>query len=186
MKYIAIIAVITIIILLACSKGVVDPTYFNEVFRGITYTDRGGIIIGPVDSSDWQISDAPLNSLYRISSKSIGKFIPPTGCGAMPAFPNPTEGLVTVYLYTPVPCNWEVDIINESYNVVAHFAYYTEAGTVSIYWDLKDLDGHSVLPGMYRVIYQFYYGTDFDEIHSYSGYGDIWVIDKNAVIPMKK
>jgi hypothetical protein len=176
----------TIIVLLACSKGVVDLTYNNEVFRGITYTDSLGNIVGPVDSSDWQISDMPINYAYRVSSGIAGEGWPyPIKCYNGPAYPNPTAHSVDIHFYLPIANHFRAVIINENQQVVARFKKDWLLWGFSIYWHLNDLNDRRVPPGMYRMIYQLSNAENCDSGYTYSGYGDIWVIDKNTIVPMK-
>jgi hypothetical protein len=175
MKFLGIIFAIIAILLLACNEGVIDMTYYNDVYRGITYTDYEGNINGPVDNSDWLLVDGPISSQFTNPLGSVGKTIP-AGLTVKPAYPNPTSDIVTLEFHLPTGYDYYVIIIDENQTVMARYQGFEPAGTMSIVWNLKDLNSRDLPSGMYRVLYQLSPAIDYGLIPQYSGYGDIWVL----------
>ncbi len=165
---------IILLALLSCSnKGVVDPTYFSEGFKGITYMDKAGNPIGPKDPTDWgfggDLAYPQGNNWYYDYSKW---WYGPAFYAR--AFPNPTSDSIILQFDMKSQMNYDIQIVDSQHRVVAQFSdtvYYR----LLIFWQPIDLQGIKLPYGIYRVYYKFH-----DDL--ISGFGDIWFTDKK--LPM--
>jgi len=169
MKAIMINTLLASFLLIGCShEGSFDPTYFNEVFQGITYRDAEGNINGPVDPSDWRLQEGPVNVNVpkTVSGETVNKILPEDfGQGA---YPNPADGPFTLEFQVPVYTTYTIEIINDNLQTVRSFQGTFEAGVHHLVLDGRDERGNVIFGGIYRVVYQ---------LGPYHGYGDIWIVD---------
>jgi hypothetical protein len=171
MKLLRIILIAGIGLLIGCSSGdKFDPTLFNEGFTGITYTNELGEIIGPVDENDWNLYVGGPHYFYYNAVDKAADIIPDS-FGSGYAYPNPTDGQTTFRFAVPVYTKFGMVIINEKRQVLKSINEEFEAGEHELTWDMRDDRGNKLLPGIYRVIYEFRGGAHL------SGYGDVLVVD---------
>ena len=175
MKKVFIFLIMVMVSLAGCSDeaGIfADPTYANDGFKGITFTDVTGTPIGPVDESDWNLYVGTPS--FAVSKESL-ESPPASASKVLPdqfyvseAYPNPTKDVITFFFDTPIALEWSLYIIDDNYRVLKSFGSYSEAGRVEINWDMRDESGKKLADDIYRVIYEW---------EGLWGYGDIWVSD---------
>jgi hypothetical protein len=173
MRYITIILFLASLMIIAGCTGdsVTDPTLVNKGFRGITYTNEEGEIIGPADLDDWHLSSDDNTFLapkagdnYQVLSAGNGL---PADFSIDPAYPNPNNGVF--YLQFCIPtyvCCFSAVIINDNYRILARISCGPSLGISRMLWTPEIAPGQKLPPGIYRVIYS---------IGLRSGYGDIWI-----------
>ena len=130
-------------VILSCEKSV-DPTMLSNKYRGITYTDSEGNIVGPVDESDWQ--------LYINNEKIHIGF--PDALKIWPVYPNPTDGGFSLKMYIPASAAWSISIMDEQDYVVASYSGTHMATIFTFTWNFKDNLGNQLPYGMYRIFYK--------------------------------
>lgn len=132
------------------------------VFKGITFTDYEGNIIGPVDPTDWQIYAASFDP----GLSSVPKVLP-DGFGVEPAYPNPSDAF-SLRLVLPERSTIEITIQDNDFRTVRHIEFIHDAGMVLYYLVGHDDLGRKLPCGIYRVRYRF-------KEHGLAGYGDVWL-----------
>jgi len=162
-----IIGTMLALLLVRCgSDNSVDPTMLSGEYRGITYTNDEGDIIGPVDESDWRLYwDDPLFNTKSETYKT-GLGVLPYHFSIKPAYPNPSNGIFTLEISLPIACYWIVVVTDTDENVLFNRSDFNMAGYVDCEIIPGEQDWNLSNYGVFRV----HYWID----SSYSGYGDIW------------
>ncbi len=175
---------------LACTnENTFDPTAIkSDGFRGITYTNEVGDIVGPVDKTDWRFH--PGYSQYEYLPQLTNIEISPTACDSIPidgrsvlpyryairpASPNPFEYCTAVIIELPTATNYSVVIINENQQIVYDQKGYQEAGYFRFVWTGIDRFGNEATDGIYRVIFVIEVQNNIGDDINIGGFGDIWL-----------
>lgn len=145
------------ILITSCDKaeGLLDPTYFFGKFHGITYTDNQGNIIKE-DPNDWHY-DKETNRPFFSTSIEF-----------KPAYPNPisVDSYITLEFSIPED-NYAIIYIESEQGVVRYLTNnYFATGYHQFIYNLKDENGQSLQPGVYRC---------FMEAKGETYFGDIWI-----------
>ncbi len=156
----SLIPILFFILTLACQKstGPFDPTYWDGPFQGITFTDASGKII-KTDPSDWCYPE----SGPPPSDTTSGEYT------VYPAYPNPVEheDFVTIHFYFPQSTVVSIIVQDTTMNIVRNLiSEDLLPGDYHLFWDLKDNDGHTVPPGIYRCRFVS---------QAFNCQGDIWI-----------
>ncbi|SYZ72329.1 conserved hypothetical protein [Candidatus Zixiibacteriota bacterium] len=125
-----------------------------ENFTGITYTDINGNINGTVDTDDWHIQSGTPPYKSREIYGPLGGL--PDSFEVKPAYPNPTDGIITLTFAFPVALEYDIRIIDKYRHVLARYDSTADAGFLTINWAPVDSAGHPLPADIYRVVYQFY------------------------------
>lgn len=176
---ICILCLAALLCLAACGTDnkPVDPTMMKGVYRGITYTDESGMILGPIDGDDWQLAlTVQPPSAEVVSPKPSG--VVPGLYRVYAAYPNPFNGVVTALTIDLVARSIIIVKIvdSEGMNVYQEAGVY-DAGTWEFTWFDHNWAGLAYPDGVYRVFYYVKSDDDwgFDDGIGYTGYGDIWL-----------
>ena len=144
--------VLIIFALFGCKK---DTSPIGIDFSGISETDEYNLLIND-DSDDWR---------PRCSSSLSGSYC------MLPAFPNPTDSVITFLFYLNHPADVSVNIYDYPNHQIAEIepANYP-LGFNKIQWVIKDDYGNYLENGLYRTYFIFNInGKD------YKSYGDVLV-----------
>jgi hypothetical protein len=150
-----------------CSgTGVMDLTLVNDGFRGITYTNVEGTIVGPIDTNDWTLSFGDTWNLmprahHAFDIDSVAAVIP-TAFKVGPAYPNPTDGAFSMEIAFPAAGAYSIMVIDDNYRILGQLSGEAEAGVETINWVINE----DVPSDIYRVLYN---------VNGLSGYGDVWI-----------
>ncbi len=145
--------------------GPIDPTLNNDGFKGITYTDEQGNIVGAIDPTDWQLNKSCASYSFPGSPYCPGKTIIPHWSKARPAYPNPSNDSFTLVFRLAAAVPWSLSVIDENHRILYSALGFSEAGTLFVTWKAEDEPGHRLQSGVYRVIYR---------LGRFCGHGDLW------------
>lgn len=145
-----IFVVIIIFISNSCNNQLSDPTYLGKGFKGITFTDETGEIVGNKDESDW--------GKKRLTGSLHTYYFDP-------AYPNPINSSESFNLILRIPKSTTINIymINKEEQIVKNIIV-SKALAAGIHKVTVDTD--NLPPSIYRVIF---------ETESFSIKGDIWI-----------
>jgi hypothetical protein len=140
------------LILNTCKK---DTSPISINFSGIAETDDYNLILND-DSDDWQ---------PRCRSGISGIYC------MLPAFPNPTDSVITFVFYLNHPAEVSVNIYDKPNNQIAEIesANYP-TGFNKIEWFIKDEYGNYLDNGLYRAYFIFKINRN-----DYKSYGDFLI-----------
>ena len=139
-----------------------DPTYWSDHYKGITFTDKFGLILKN-DPNDWCVEYGdPIDSSQIRPNVGTYTFIP--------AYPNPVNrntDVLNIGFYTGEVSVIKIYISDIEYSIVKVIVDSTfNRGLYIIHWNLEDSLGRKVPGGIYRC---FMKAADF------SCHGDIWI-----------
>ena len=160
-KIIINLVIILFLFSLHCSNEntIFDPTLWSKTFKGITFTDENGNVLGG-DLSDW---------CYQGDNGSSNSGTVPMRFGFGPAYPNPVERANSMTVTFPLAkssfCHLYV-INGDLITVKTLITGILPAGLHSVRWNLDNNSEIKLLPGVYRMIFE----TDVFNCH-----GDIWI-----------
>lgn len=117
-----IIIFVPFILLQSCSdkSSVIDPTYFMDGFKGITFTSEESPDILGGDLTDWCYSN--VNPNWKLKSDSVEVDIPGIkGFEFNPCYPNPANvnGYTNLTFALPVTQNIKIYMINKHNTILA-------------------------------------------------------------------
>jgi hypothetical protein len=175
MRHVCAITVFVILTGIGCSNEdkFVDVSYLKDGFSGITYTDEDGDIIGPVDETDWNFYDGPINLQYSLKNSGVDR-LPPTRLDIRPAYPNPSAGpFKLLILYNRDVTSGYVQVYNNDMMLIYECEIKSFLYSTKVLIPNKDLFGNTLPEGVYRVYYSV---TLPGHLRTFSGHGDIMVV----------
>ena len=150
------------------------PPCVHSPFEGITQTQPDGTVIGVPDARDWGCAErgggppsAPARTRpARSATADEGVTItgvpvgPPTSFCMQPAAPNPTSGQTRFGFALPSAVHVTFRVYSQSQGhgprettVVRELMDADlQAGQFAVIWDLKDDNGQTLPPGVYRAV----------------------------------
>ena len=147
-----ILIVFIIFALFACKK---DTSPISINFSEIAETDEYNLVLSD-DSDDWQ---------PRCRSGISGIYC------MLPAFPNPTDSVITFVFYSNHPAEVSVSIYDKPNNQITEIesANYS-TGFNKIEWLIKDENGKYLENGIYRAYFIFKINRN-----NYKSFGDVLI-----------
>jgi len=144
--------IFTAFILTACKK---DTSPITLIFSEIAETDEYNLILID-DPDDWQ---------PRCVSGISGNYC------LLPAFPNPSDSVITFLFYLTHPAEVLVRIYDKPNHQIATIEVTNyNTGLNKIQWAIKDEYGNYLENGLYRVYFSFNINGN-----KYKSYGDILI-----------
>jgi hypothetical protein len=153
------------ITVLACSDKSNNSSGQTLDISGITHTDINGNINGTTDTTDWRLHNG--NPPYKILATLDQTGGIPDSFEVKPAYPNPTDGLVTLTFAFPVAVSYQIRIIDKHKHTLMRYDGTNDPGILTINWASTDSLGNALPADVYRVVYAF---------NGLWGYGDIMVV----------
>jgi hypothetical protein len=161
-----IILVCLFFLLNSCNNenGPFDPTYFNEGFKGITFTSDDGSVI-KIDPEDWCYTNSDNNKIFK-SDSTIGSIpVRTQGYAFYAAYPNPCPitGSISLKFALPMESQVLVYILNKDREIATILVNERMAAGM---YSIKVDAGRLIYPGVYRAVI---------ETGDFKCYGDIWI-----------
>lgn len=139
-------------------------------FTGITATDQSGNLLGPIDSSDWNVNEifpAAVNDLFNFPD-TLSYVNADSSALYVSCYPNPFQNNFILRFDCSNPAVAKIVVIDSLQSVKLRLSYSVATQGQSMYFDFSDTSIH--LNELYRIYYRLY---DAPGHHFASGHGDI-------------